>query len=224
MSRTRLVVIGLMLAIATTACSSQPSPTPAAACLTTAPSATGAQAILADAEQAVVKTNKGEFTMQLYAGQAPIAAANFVSLARCGFYDGISFHRVISGFVIQAGDPQTKQNHGDFEGLGRGGPGYQFQIEPPADGLNYDPYIVAMANAGEPNTNGSQFFIDLGDLDDRLARSYTIFGKVVAGTDVIDTIGKLPVNDAQIGVPLDPAIIESVTVQTAPSASPTPGS
>ena len=220
MSRSRLV-IGLALAALLAACSSQPSPTPVVACPTAAPTATGAQAILADAEQAVVKTNKGEFTMELYGDQAPIATANFVSLARCGFYDGISFHRVVSGFVIQAGDPQTKQNRGDFENLGTGGPGYHFAIEPPADGLNYDPYVVAMANAGEPNTNGSQFFIDLADLDDRLARSYTIFGKVIAGTDVIDAIGKLPVNNPQIGVPLDPAIIDSVTVQAAPSASPT---
>jgi peptidylprolyl isomerase len=223
MSRSRLA-IGLALAALLASCSSQPSPTPAAACPTTAPTATGAQAILADAEQAVVKTNKGEFTIELYGDKAPIATANFVALARCGFYDQISFHRVLSGFVIQAGDPQTKQNHGDFRGVGTGGPGYQFEIEPPAAGLNYDPYVVAMANGGEPNTNGSQFFIDLGDLDDRLARSYTIFGKVIAGTDVVDAIGKLPVNDSRIGVPLDPAIIDSVTVQTAPSASPTSGS
>jgi peptidylprolyl isomerase len=223
MNRSRLV-IGLALAALLASCSSQPSPTPTAACPTAAPTATGAQAILADAEQAVVKTNKGEFTVELYADQAPIAAANFAALARCGFYDGISFHRVLSGFVIQAGDPQTKQNHGDFQGLGTGGPGYEFQIEPPADGLNYDPYIVAMANSGRPDSNGSQFFIDLGDLDDRLQRSYTIFGKVIAGTDVVDAIGKLPVNDPQIGVPLDPAIIDSVTVQAAPSASPTSGS
>jgi peptidylprolyl isomerase len=211
--------IGLALVGVLVACSAEPSPS--TACPTSAPSASDAQAILADAEQAVVKTNKGEFTMELYADRAPIATANFVALARCGFYDQISFHRVLSGFVIQAGDPQTKSNRGAFESLGSGGPGYAFEIEPPADGLNYDQYAVAMANAGAPNTNGSQFFIDLADLDQRLARDYTIFGKVVAGTDVVDAIGALPVNDPQIGVPLDPAIIESVTIQKAPAASPT---
>ncbi len=218
--KTPRLLIGLGLAALLAACSSTPSPTPKPACPTAAPTATGAQAILADAEQAVVKTNKGEFTIGLLGSAAPIATANFVALARCGFYDGISFHRVIAGFVIQAGDPQTHDNHGDFAGVGSGGPGYQFAIEPPADGLNYDPYVVAMANAGAPNTNGSQFFIDLADLNGRLARSYTIFGKVVAGTEVVDTIGGLPVNDPRIGVPLDPAIIESISVEAAPSASP----
>ncbi|HET8586981.1 MAG TPA: peptidylprolyl isomerase, partial [Candidatus Limnocylindria bacterium] len=149
--------IGLCLAILLAACSAEPSPS--VACPTAAPSPTDAKAALADAEQAVVKTNKGDFTMELYGDRAPIATANFVALARCGFYDQISFHRVLSGFVIQAGDPQTKSNRGDFESLGSGGPGYAFEIEPPADGLNYDQYAVAMANAGAPNTNGSQFFI-----------------------------------------------------------------
>ncbi|HET7637068.1 MAG TPA: peptidylprolyl isomerase [Candidatus Limnocylindria bacterium] len=207
------------LALLVAACSS-PSPTPSAACPSAPPTSAGAQAILADAGQAVVKTNKGSFTIELYDDRAPIEAANFVALARCGFYDGISFHRVIAGFVIQAGDPQTKQNHGDFEGLGSGGPGYRFSIASPAPDLNYDPYAVAMA-ADSSGEGGSQFFIDLAALDSLpgWTRSYTIFGKVVSGTDVIDTIGKLPVNDPQVGVPLDPAIIESITIQAAASPS-----
>lgn len=217
MHRSRLL-IGLVLAGVLAACSAEPSPS--VACPTSAPSSADAQAVLTDAQQAVVKTNKGEFTMELYGEQAPIATANFVALARCGFYDDISFHRVLSGFVIQAGDPQTKSNHGDFQGLGTGGPGYEFAIEPPADGLNYDQYVVAMA-ADQTGAGGSQFFINLADLDDRLQRNYTIFGKVIAGTDVVDTIGALPVNDPRLGVPLDPAIIESITIQPAPDASPT---
>lgn len=215
MHRSRLG-IGLCLALLLAACSADPSPS--AACPTAAPSATDAQSILTDAEQAVIKTNKGEFTMELYGDRAPIATANFVTLARCGFYDQISFHRVLSGFVIQAGDPQTKSNHGDFDTLGTGGPGYEFAIEPPADGLDYDQYAVAMAN--DQRSNGSQFFIDLADLDEQLPRNYTIFGKVIAGTDVVDTIGALPVNDPRVGVPLDPAVIESITVRPAPEASP----
>lgn len=205
------------LALLVAACSS-PSPTPSAACPTAPPTGTGAQAILADAGQAVVKTNKGSFTVELYGDRAPIETANFVALARCGFYDGISFHRVLTGFVIQAGDPQTKQNRGDFEGLGSGGPGYRFSIASPAPDLNYDPYAVAMA-ADDSGQGGSQFFIDLVGLDQVLPRSYTIFGKVVSGTDVVDAIGKLPVNDSRLGVPLDPAIIESITIQASASPS-----
>ncbi len=211
-------LIGLTLATSLVACGA-PSPSPAIACPVAAPTAAGAQQLLAEGDRAVVRTNKGEFTIELSGSAAPIATANFVALARCGFYDGISFHRVLAGFVAQAGDPATRQNHGDFAGLGSGGPGYEFAIEPPADGLTYDKYVVAMAN--DTRTNGSQFFIDLADLDGQLTRTFTIFGKVTAGTEVVDKIGALPVNDPQVGLPLDPAIIESISIQSAPAASPT---
>lgn len=200
------------------------SPTPRLACPTAAPTDGQANGILAGAGAALVTTNKGTFTIQLYAKEAPIAAANFVALARCGFYEGITFHRVIAGFVIQAGDPQTKQNRGVFNGLGSGGPGYQFAIEPPAEGLGYDKYVVAMANAAQPDTNGSQFFIDLADLNGPLPRDYTIFGKVVDGTAVVDTIGQVPTNgtppNGPQNVPLDPVIIQSIAIQPGPSPSP----
>jgi peptidylprolyl isomerase len=196
------------------------TPTPRPSCPTAAPTPAEADTLLAGADQAVVRTNKGEFTIDLFGEAAPIATANFVALARCGFYDGISFHRVIADFVIQAGDPQTKTNRGDFDGLGAGGPGYRFTIEAPADGLNYDPYVVAMANAGGTDTNGSQFFINLADLDAQLPRSYTIFGLVIAGTEVVDAIGEVPTNGPR-GVPLDPVIIETITVEAEPASSPT---
>ncbi len=212
MKRALLVVL-----IGLAACAS-PTPTPKPPCPTQGPTAVDAQATLADAARAVVDTNKGSFTIELYGEQAPLATANFVALARCGFYDGISFHRVLSGFVAQAGDPQTRQNHGDFQGLGGGDPGYGFEIEPPADGLNYDPYVVAMAN--DKRTNGSQFFIGLADLNGRLERVYTIFAKVIAGTDVVDTIGKVPTNGPR-GLPLDPVIISTIRIEAPPAASPT---
>lgn len=200
------------------------SPTPRLACPTAAPTESQANGILAGAGAALVTTNKGTFTIQVYGKEAPIAAANFVALARCGFYEGITFHRVIAGFVIQAGDPQTKQNRGVFNGLGSGGPGYQFRIEPPAEGLGYDKYAVAMANAAQPDTNGSQFFIDLADLNGPLPRDYTIFGMVVDGTAVVDTIGQVPTNgtppNAPHNVPLDPVIIQSIAIQSGPSPSP----
>jgi cyclophilin family peptidyl-prolyl cis-trans isomerase len=180
-------------------------------CPRAAPTAAEAAGILRDAGMATVRTSKGTFRVELYGDKAPIATANFVALARCGFYDGITFHRVLTGFVIQAGDPQTKTRRGAFDELGTGGPGYGFAIEPPADDLNYDTYVVAMANAGAPDTNGSQFFIDLADLNGQLDRSYTIFGKVTDGTDVVDAIGQVATNGGQ-GVPNDPVVIESLAI------------
>jgi cyclophilin family peptidyl-prolyl cis-trans isomerase len=213
---TALAALAALLAI--TACS-QPTQTPRPECPTAAPTAVGAQAELQGAERATIDTNKGAFTMELYGDAAPIATANFVALARCGYYDGISFHRVLAGFVIQAGDPQTRANYGDFEGLGTGGPGYGFEIEPPAEGLRYDPYVVAMAN--NQVANGSQFFVCLADLERlRQAGVYTIFGKVIEDTDVVDQIAQVPVNDPRIGLPLDPVIIETVSIAAAPEATP----
>ena len=120
----------------------------------------------------------GEFVIDLLPDAAPLATANFVSLARCGFYSGVKFHRVLAGFVIQAGDPNTRDNEGDFEGIGTGGPGYGFEIEPPPASEPFDPYTVAMAN--DQVTNGSQWFVTLAELDDALRRvgSYSIFGRV----------------------------------------------
>ena len=222
----RAAATGLACSVALVACGTDPTPTPAPACPTQPPTLVSAQATLEGAELATVTVGgavEGEFAVELYGEQAPIATASFVALARCGFYDGVTFHRVISGFVIQAGDPQTRENRGDFAGLGTGGPGYEFEIEPPADGLRYDPYVVAMAN--DSRTNGSQFFIDLVDLDQQLRSVgvYTIFGKVIEGTDVIDAIAGVPVNDPQIGVPASAVIIESIAISAAAEPSESPG-
>lgn len=222
----------LALSLILAACAADPTPSPKPPCPEAPPTDTSAQATLTDAEQAAVVTNKGTFTIELYPDAAPLAAANFVALARCGFYDGISFHRILAGFVIQAGDPQTTTNRGDFAGIGTGGPGYSFEIEAPANELAYEPYVVSMANALRRNasgqvesgadSNGSQFFINLADLSDGLPRDYTIFGRVIEGTDVVDQIGQVPVNDPQVGVPLDPVIIESITVRVTPEATSAP--
>ncbi|MDQ2934483.1 MAG: peptidylprolyl isomerase [Chloroflexota bacterium] len=210
----RILLLAALIGLA--ACAS-PTPAPRPACPTKGPTTVDALATLAKAGRAVVDTNKGSFTIELYGEKAPLATASFVALARCGFYDGISFHRILPGFVAQAGDPQTRGNRGDFEGLGSGGPGYGFEIEPPASGLNYDPYVVAMAN--DKRANGSQFFIDLADLNGPLKRLYTIFGKVIDGTDVVDTIGKVPTNGPR-GLPLDPVIINSIRIEAKPAPSP----
>lgn len=188
-------------------------------CPTSEPTAAQAEAILTDATTATFETTLGSFTVDLYGDVAPIATANFVALARCGFYESVTFHRVLAGFVAQAGDPNTRDNQGDFEGLGTGGPGYGFAIELPPEGLNYDPYVVAMANAGMANTNGSQFFICLTDLAAQLPRSYTIFGRVSSGTEVVDAIGGVAVNDPLIGVPVDPVVINRIVIG-APESTP----
>lgn len=122
-----------------------------------------------------IKTKKGEITFLLLGDEAPLTVSNFIWLARQKFYDGLTFHRVEPGFVIQGGDPK---------GNGTGGPGYNFDDEPVK--RQYVAGTVAMANSG-PNTNGSQFFITLTDLP-RLPPNYTIFGIVVRGMDVVRTI------------------------------------
>ena len=228
--RSRVAFIGLSLALVLAACTAEATPSPAPACPTGPPTAVSAQATLEGAELATVTVSgftEGEFTMELYGDQAPLATANFVALARCGFYDGIKFHRVLAGFVVQAGDPGTKARSGDFPGLGTGGPGYQFEIEPPAEGMTYDPYAVAMANAAPavPDSNGSQFFITLADLDDSLRRSgvYTIFGQVVSGTETIDAIAAVPVTDPQLGVPAAPVVIESIVISGSSATEPSAG-
>ena len=124
---------------------------------------------------AVIETTAGTIEFELLDEIAPKAAGNFSTLAKTGFYDGVIFHRVVPGFVIQGGDP---------DGTGRGGPGYTFEDEPVT--LGYARGTVAMANAG-PNTNGSQFFICLQDLP-QLPPKYTVFGQVLAGLSVVDAI------------------------------------
>lgn len=123
---------------------------------------------------ATFKTEAGEFVIELYADKVPNTVNNFVFLARDGYYDGVTFHRVIKGFMAQGGDPT---------GSGRGGPGYQFKDEF-HPGLRHNvPGILSMANAG-PNTNGSQFFITHGPTP-HLDNRHSVFGKVTQGLDVV---------------------------------------
>jgi cyclophilin family peptidyl-prolyl cis-trans isomerase len=126
--------------------------------------------------EATINTDKGDIVMELDAKLAPTTVNNFVAQARAGFYDGLTFHRVVPEFVIQGGDP---------EGSGRGGPGYKFADEPVRG--EYTLGAVAMANAG-PNTNGSQFFICIDDCTSKLAPSYNLFGYVTTGIDVAQNI------------------------------------
>ena len=146
---------------------------------------------------ATLHTSHGPITIDLFAAAAPRAVNNFIFLAKDGYYDGVVFHRVVPGFVIQGGDPT---------GTGRGGPGYQFHDEFHSR-TEYTRGTLAMANA-EPNTNGSQFFICLEDVG--LPNQYTIFGEVTDGMVVVDRIGSGPTGAHDR--PHDPAVIASVEV------------
>ena len=126
---------------------------------------------------ATIETDRGDIVVQLDAQHAPKTVNNFVFLAREGYYDGVSFHRVISDFMIQGGDPT---------GTGRGGPGYTFEDETRGNPLRHERGVLSMANAG-PNTNGSQFFITHSP-QPHLNGKHTVFGKVAEGLDVVDKI------------------------------------
>ncbi len=149
-----------------------------------------------------IETNFGKIVIETYNEDAPKTVNNFVTLANKGFYNGLTFHRVIKGFMIQGGDPN---------GTGTGGPGYQFEDELNPNTTSYKAGykkgVVAMANAG-PNTNGSQFFIMHQDYP--LPNNYTIFGKVVSGQDVVDKIANVQTgaNDR----PASPVVMKIVTV------------
>ena len=143
---------------------------------------------------ATIKTNLGDIVIQLFSKDAPLAVNNFVFLARQGFYDGVKFHRVVKGFVIQGGDPK---------GTGTGGPGYQFADEKVTK--DYVKGTLAMANAG-PNTNGSQFFITLANLSGQLPKNYTIFGIVTSGFDIVQKIENVPTKLGADGAKSSPTV------------------
>ncbi|CDZ76494.1 Peptidyl-prolyl cis-trans isomerase B [Legionella massiliensis] len=170
--------------------------------------------ISAQAETAIIKTSEGDITCELFTKEAPNTVGNFVGLAtgtkefkdpktgemvKRPFYNGLTFHRVIPGFMIQGGDPL---------GNGTGGPGYQFDNEN-TNASFAKPGVLAMANAG-PNTNGSQFFITVAPTP-HLQGGYNVFGQVIAGQDVADKISKLATDPQD--KPVTPVVIESITIQ-----------
>jgi peptidyl-prolyl cis-trans isomerase B (cyclophilin B) len=148
-----------------------------------------------------MNTSQGTIALELFDEDAPQTVANFRKLADDGFYDGITFHRVIPDFMIQGGCPQ---------GTGTGGPGYTFEDE-----INDHKVVrgaIAMANAG-PNTNGSQFFIVTTDSAPWLDGKHTVFGRVTGGMDAVDAIEGLPTGD--MDKPVDPPVIESIELDPA---------
>ena len=156
--------------------------------------------------RAVIATELGDIEVDLFTESAPKAAANFVKLAKDGFYDDVIFHRVIPGFMIQGGDGEHGKKATLNTGrVGTGGPGYKFADEPFTG--SYLRGTLAMANSG-PNTNGSQFFIMHADY--ALPKNYTIFGQVTRGLEVIDAIATAPRNSRDL--PNAPVAIKTITV------------
>ena len=165
---------------------------------------------------ATLTTNKGVIRIELFEDQMPITTGNFIKLANEGFYNGTKFHRVIDGFMIQGGDPLSKGT--DTLRYGTGGPGYTIEDEfVEGEFLSNRRGTIAMANTGQPNSGGSQFFINTVDnlsLDfnkEPLTSKHPVFGRVIEGMEVVDAISDVATDPGD--VPVDPVVIESVTIE-----------
>jgi cyclophilin family peptidyl-prolyl cis-trans isomerase len=157
--------------------------------------------------KATLQTNKGDITIDLFDNETPNTVANFIKLAKSGFYDGVKFHRVIKDFMIQGGDPLTKDDT-KVSHWGTGGPGYKFDDEI-APGNRNAAFTISMANAGR-NTNGSQFFINLRD-NNFLDPKHTVFGRVTKGEDVVATIGTVQTGHSDR--PVEAVVINNIIVE-----------
>ena len=194
------VAVAGCAAAATPRPSAQPSAAPASGC----PASQPAPLPAGETRTVAITTQKGTITIKVEGNLSPIAAGNFVALASCGFYDGVVFHRLVPGFVIQGGDP---------DGTGGGGPGYTIEDEPVT--ATYKRGTIAMARTPQPNSQGSQFFIVLDDAAaGALARAntYAIFGSVSAGMDVVDAIAAMPNSGAPNNSALQPVAMDRATV------------
>lgn len=164
---------------------------------------------------AVMKTNYGDITLELFATDMPVTVNNFATLAQDGFYDDTKFHRVIDGFMIQGGDPNSRGD--DPSQYGTGDPGYTIADEfVPGEHLTNVAGTIAMANTGQPDSGGSQFFINVADntnLDfdkEPLSSQHPVFGRVTAGMEVVREIEKVQTGGGD--VPVEPVVVESVTI------------
>jgi peptidyl-prolyl cis-trans isomerase B (cyclophilin B) len=167
-------------------------------------------------EVAVIKTNEGEMVVQFWTDAAPNTVENFKKLARQGLYDGTIFHRIVKGFMIQGGDPNSKDPAKE-DSYGQGGPGYKVKAE--FNNHSHDRGVISMARGPDPDSAGSQFFICLAPVR-RLDGQYTTFGKLIKGEDVLDKIGNTPVTNNGMGEMSKPTkriVIESVKIVPADS-------
>jgi peptidyl-prolyl cis-trans isomerase B (cyclophilin B) len=162
-------------------------------------------------EVAVIKTTAGELVLEFWPDVAPKTVENFKTLAKKGFYDGTAFHRIVKGFMIQGGDPLTK-NPAMEEDWGTGDPGYKIKAE--FNDRSHQRGVISMARSQNPDSAGSQFFICLGNAS-FLDRNYTAFGQLVGGDDVLGKIGETPVkagNSGEKSKPLTRVGVESVRI------------
>jgi peptidyl-prolyl cis-trans isomerase B (cyclophilin B) len=167
-------------------------------------------------EVAVIKTNEGEMVVQFWTDAAPNTIENFKKLARQGLYDGTVFHRIVKGFMIQGGDPNSKDPAKE-DSYGQGGPGYKIKAE--FNNHSHDRGVISMARSSDPDSAGSQFFICLAPVR-RLDGQYTTFGKVIKGDDVLEKIGNTPVTNngmGEVSKPTKRVVIESVKIVPADS-------
>jgi peptidyl-prolyl cis-trans isomerase B (cyclophilin B) len=167
-------------------------------------------------EVAVIKTNEGDMVVQFWMDAAPNTIENFKKLARQEFYDGTIFHRIVKGFMIQGGDPNSKDPAKE-NSYGQGGPGYNIKAE--FNDHSHDRGVISMARGPDPDSAGSQFFICLAPVH-RLDHQYTTFGKLIKGQDVLEKIGDIPVTRNSMGEPSKPTkrvVIESIKIVPADS-------
>jgi peptidyl-prolyl cis-trans isomerase B (cyclophilin B) len=167
-------------------------------------------------EVAVIKTSEGDMVVQFWTDAAPNTVENFKKLARQGFYDGTIFHRIVKGFMIQGGDPNSKDPAKE-DSYGQGGPSYNIKAE--FNDHSHDRGVISMARGPDPDSAGSQFFICLAPVH-RLDHQYTTFGKLIKGQDVLGKIGDTPVTKNSMGEPSKPTkriVIESIKIVPADS-------
>ena len=167
-------------------------------------------------EVAVIKTNEGEMVIEFWSDAAPKTVENFKKLARSGFYDRTTFHRIVKGFMIQGGDPNSKDPAKE-NSYGQGGPGYKIKAE--FNNHSHERGVISMARGPDPDSAGSQFFICLAPVP-RLDGQYTTFGKLIKGDDVLEKIGDTPVTRNSMGEnskPTKRVMIESVKIVPANS-------
>jgi len=195
MKRLLIVLLGLLMIVG---CSNNSNSTTTTTISST--TTTTEQGVSVMNRIAIFETSMGTFKVELYEDKAPITTKNFIELTNKGFYNGLIFHRVIKGFMIQGGDPK---------GDGTGGPGYTIQDEFNT-GLKHERGVISMANTGRPNSQGSQFFVTVAATP-TLDGKYSVFGKVVEGMDVVDKISVVPTNAND--KPLENVVINKITIQ-----------